>query len=242
MGVRFAGVGQMKRVVFVQHGEVDKPGLLGDVLAENGLFLEVAHPYVERRLNIQVDEFDGFVFGGGGQSVWDVERYPYLEDECRVIRQAVQVAKPVLGLCLGGQLIARASGGDVRRAEKKEIGFYSVTLTENAATDPLANLFPKCFGAAHWHGDIFELPAGAVHLASSVMTPNQMFRIGRNVYGFQFHPEMTAALFEELVRDEEEWFHGEGLDAEALIRDAGNVLPRLEASAREFFKAWAALV
>jgi GMP synthase-like glutamine amidotransferase len=74
------------------------------------------------------------------------------------------------------------------------------------------------------------------------MTPNQMFRAGGNVYGFQFHPEMTAGLFEELVRDEEEWFRGEGLDAAGLVVEAGEVLPRLETAARGFFARWAALV
>lgn len=234
--------GKMKRFLFVQHGEVDKPGLLAEVLAEGGICLEVAHPYAEGCLDARLEDFDGFAFGGGGQSAWEVERHPYLEDECGLIREAVLAGKPVLGLCLGGQLIARAMGAEVRRAEQKEIGFYPVTFTQEGALDPLAASFPGSFRAAHWHGDVFDLPEGGVCLASSAMTRNQMFRIGSNVYGFQFHPEMTAELFEELVRDEEEWFRGEGLDAAALIAEAREVLPRIEGAARAFFARWAALV
>ncbi len=232
----------MKRVLFVQHGEVDKPGLLAAVLEEIGVELVVAHNYGGGVVDFQVEEFDGLALGGGGQSAWDVARYPELEVECRWIREAVGVGMPVLGLCLGGQLIARAMGAEVRRARQKEIGFFPVTLTEEGVGDSLAGVFPVSFGAAHWHGDVFELPAEAVRLASSAMTPNQMFRVGGNVYGFQFHPEMTAGLFEELVRDEEEWFRGEGLDAAALVAEAGEVLPRLESAARGFFVRWAAMV
>lgn len=232
----------MKRVLFVQHGEVDKPGLFGEVLEESAVCLKVAHHYGEGLLEFGIDDFDGLAIGGGGQSACDPVRYPTLENECLLVREALAAGKPVLGLCLGGQLIARALGAEVRRAEKKEIGFYPVTLADAAKSDPLASVFPERFGAAHWHGDEFELPPGAVRLASSGMTSNQMFRWGKNVYGFQFHPEMTPALFEELVRDEEEWFRGEGLDAEALIEEAGKVLPDLKPAAREFFRRWVGLL
>lgn len=233
----------MKRVLFVQHGEVDKLGLFGEVVGSCGLRLEVEHPFRSGHLKQEgLEEFDGFAFGGGGQSAWEIERYPYLEEECALIRSAAEAGKPVLGLCLGGQLIARALGAEVRRAEKKEIGFYPVEMSVNGIGDPLASVFPRRFAAAHWHGDVFELPPGALHLASSAMTPNQMFRVGTKIYGFQFHPEMTPYLFEELVRDEEEWFRGEGINAAALISEATAVLQPLEQCAREFFQGWANLV
>ncbi len=232
----------MKRVLFVQHGAVDKPGLLAEVMADAGVEIGVAHPYDGTALPRDLRDFSGLALGGGGQSAWEVEAHPYLEREAELVREAVRAGKPVLGLCLGGQIMARALGAQVRRAAKKEIGFFPVTLAEAAESDPLAGLFPRTFGAAHWHGDIFELPTGAVGLASTNMTRHQLFRFGERCYGFQFHPEMTPTLFKELVRDEEEWFRTEGLDADALVQEAAEVLPTLEPSARAFFRAWAGLL
>ena len=233
---------KMKRVLFIQHGEVDKPGLLAEVLALEAVDLEVAHPYTGAALPQDLRGFSGLALGGGGQSAWEIAAHPYLEREAELVREAVANGKPVLGLCLGGQILARALGAEVRRAPAKEIGFFPVTMAHAAASDPLARVFPRSFGATHWHGDVFDLPVGAVGLASTRATPRQMFRFGSNCYGFQFHPEMTPALFEELVRDEEDWFRTEGLDAEALVGEAAEVLPRLEPSARVFFKAWAGLL
>jgi GMP synthase (glutamine-hydrolysing) len=232
----------MKRVLFVQHGEVDKPGLLARALEESGVELVVARPYAGGELPADLREFSGLALGGGGQSAWEIGEHPYLEREAELVRAALGEGKPVLGLCLGGQIIARALGAEVRRAGAKEIGFFPVTMKEAAQADPLARLFPKKFGAAHWHGDVFDLPTGATGLASTEATAHQMFRFGRSCYGFQFHPEMTAALFEELVKDEMEWFRTEGLDGEALVREAAEVLPMLESPAMAFFKGWAGLL
>jgi GMP synthase (glutamine-hydrolysing) len=232
----------MKRVLFVQHGEVDKPGLLARALEESGVELQVAHPYAGGELPEDLRNFSGLALGGGGQSAWEIETHPYLEREAELVRAALGEGKPVLGLCLGGQIMARALGAEVRRAASKEIGFFHVTMAKAAEADPLARVFPKKFGAAHWHGDVFELPTGAEGLASSELTAHQMFRVGSGCYGFQFHPEMTAALYEELVRDEMEWFRIEGLDADSLVREAAQVLPALEPSVKAFFKGWAGIL
>ncbi|MFM8363919.1 MAG: type 1 glutamine amidotransferase [Verrucomicrobiota bacterium] len=232
----------MKRVLFVQHGEVDKPGLLARALEESGVELVVAHPYAGGELPSDLRKFSGLALGGGGQSAWEIGEHPYLECEAELVRAALSEEKPVLGLCLGGQIIARALGAEVRRAPAKEIGFYPVTMKAAAKDDPLARIFPEKFGAAHWHGDVFDLPNGAKGLASTEATANQMFRFGRACYGFQFHPEMTAVLFGELVRDEMEWFRTEGLDGDSLVKEAGEVLPLLESSAIAFFKGWAGLL
>jgi GMP synthase (glutamine-hydrolysing) len=232
----------MKRVLFIQHGSVDKPGLLAEELLRAGIEFENAHPYLDSALPENLHHFSGLALGGGGQSAWEIADHPYLEREAELVREATSRNIPVLGLCLGGQIIARALGAEVRRAASKEIGFFPVTMHPAAQDDPLAVLFPKTFPATHWHGDVFDLPPGAINLASTTATPHQMFRIGTSIYGFQFHPEMTPALFEELVRDEEDWFRTEGLDAEALIREAAAALPKLEPAARAFFRAWTRLL
>ncbi|MFM8764920.1 MAG: type 1 glutamine amidotransferase [Spartobacteria bacterium] len=114
----------MKNVLFIQHGDVDKPGLVAEVLADLGIPLRVVHPYAGEVLPEDASQFDELILGGGGQSAYEVERFPYLESECALIRSALALQKPILGLCLGGQLIAKALGAEVRRAESKEIGFF----------------------------------------------------------------------------------------------------------------------
>jgi GMP synthase (glutamine-hydrolysing) len=228
----------MKKVLFIQHGDVDKPGLVAEVLDELSIELSVVHPYAGEALPVDAEDFDGLVLGGGGQSAYEIGLYPYLEMECGLIRSTLESKKPVLGLCLGGQLIAQALGAKVQQAERKEIGFFPVTRTADAPEDPLARELPEMFGAAHWHGDVFEIPIGGVRLASTALTPNQMFRYGRSCYGFQFHLEMTPALFEELVWDSRDYLVDSGVSPEELIREAGEVLPLLEQRARAVFRRW----
>lgn len=232
----------MKSVLFVQHGDVDKPGLLSEVLEELGCDLQVLHSYAGDPVPEKLSCFDGLVLGGGGQSAYETGLYPYLENECELVQAALASDKPVLGLCLGGQLISRALGGEVRRAAQKEMGFQQVTRNAASRGDALAELLPEIFCPTHWHGDVFSIPAGGVLLASSELTPNQMFRYGRHCYGFQFHLEMTPSLFEELVRDSAVELEKTGVDCEAMIREAKMVLPRLEKNARAVFETWASFL
>jgi len=232
----------MKKVLFIQHGDVDKPGLLAEVLAELGIELTTRHPYAGDSLPVKASGFDGLALGGGGQSAYETDLFPYLDVECALVKAALQAGKPVIGLCLGGQLISRALGGVVRRAEQKELGFFPVTRSAASQGDPVGDELPAVFHPAHWHGDVFSIPEGAVHLASSALTPNQMFRYGTNCYGFQFHLEMTAPLFEELVRDSAAGLAETGVDCEALVREGYEVLPFLEKNARAALARWAAFL
>ena len=184
----------MKTVLFIQHGEVDKPGLLAEVLGELWIMLRIAHPYSGDIPSLDAADFDGLVLGGGGQSAYEVDLYPYLDWECELVRSTLASQKPLLGLCLGG------------------------------------------------HGDVFEIPIGGVLLASSQLTPHQAFRYGPSCYGFQFHLEMTPSLFEELVWDSQDYLVDSGVDPKILIREAREVLPLLEKSARAAFKRWADLL
>ena len=231
----------MKQVLFIQHGDVDKPGLLADALSAEGIGLEVFHSWRNGDFPA-LQGFHALALGGGSQSAWEVEKYSYLETECRIVREALELGIPVLGLCLGAQLIARALGAEVRRAARKEIGFFPVELHAAGCSDPVVGALPARFPATHWHGDVFEIPADAVCLGASALTPHQILRRGPNCFGFQFHLEMTPLLFEELVWDSEAFFRDGGLSPEALIQEAREVLPGLEPCAREVFRRWAALI
>lgn len=225
----------MKRLLFCQHGPVDGPGLVSKAVLAAGGTLDVWNAWVGGAPP-DIRAYDALVLGGGGQSAWDDAAHPHLSVEVGMIESMLEHEKPVLGLCLGAQLLARALGARLWRSPQREIGFLPVTLSADGISDACTAAFPPVFQAAHWHSDHFDLPTGAVSLASSVLTPTQIFRAGRGVYGFQFHPEMTPGLFFELAEDGREDLAGE--DIEALVRESQKILPMLEPAVANFFGRW----
>jgi GMP synthase-like glutamine amidotransferase len=132
---------------------------------------------------------------GGPQSAND--DLPFVHRELAIIAEAVRAAKPVLGVCLGAQLLARGAGARVYRNPVKEIGWAPVTLTAEAAQDTLFRDLETVETVLHWHGETFDLPAGAVHLALSGACRNQAFRLGSATYGLQFHLEVTPEMIDD---------------------------------------------
>ena len=134
---------------------------------------------------------------GGNAHAWEADRIPALRDERLLLREAVDLGVPVFGICLGGQLLASAVGGDVRAAERPEIGWLEIVPTDTAGDDPVFRVLEQPAGVYQWHSDVFEPPAGASVLASSAASPNQAFRVdGARAWGIQFHPETTPDLWE----------------------------------------------
>ncbi|MCL4244608.1 MAG: type 1 glutamine amidotransferase, partial [Candidatus Dadabacteria bacterium] len=126
----------------------------------------------------------------------ETSRYPFLKTEVRVIEKAIESDMPVLGICLGSQLIAKTLGARVGKNREKEIGWYDVTPNADGASDPLLSHFSESEKIFQWHGDTFDVPEGATLLASSERCENQAFRYGDNVYGFQFHMEVDEKMVE----------------------------------------------
>ena len=174
--------------------------------------------------------------------VADQERLPHLREEIRLLRRCVESGAPVLGICLGSQLLAAALGGSVERARAKEIGFYRVRLAEAARSDALFSGAPGDFVAFHWHGDAFTLPAGAVALAGSTMTPLQAFRFGERAWGVQFHLETDFDVLRAMVASGTAELSETGVEAELLQMQARRELPRLREVAAGVFSRFAALL
>jgi GMP synthase-like glutamine amidotransferase len=184
----------MTRVLALQHTWDDPTGTLGEMLAHYGIDCDTVD--VEKHPLPAIEGYDAFISLGGPQHAGADEKHPYLVEEKALIRKVVERDMPYLGICLGGQLLAHVLGGPVRRHHLTEIGFYEVQLTENGKTDPLFQGLPGYQQVIHWHEDIFELPRGAVQLATSEDTPNQAFRFGRRAYGLQYHIELTPEMLD----------------------------------------------
>ena len=174
----------------IQHVPWEGPHRILD--ACGGLRVKTVKPLAGHPL-LAHDEVAGAVVMGGPMNVDEVERFPALAAEREWLAGAVERGMPVLGICLGAQLLARALGAEVRAGETPEIGFAPVEVS--APDDPLLGGLAPSTEVLHWHGDVFDLPAGAEHLASSERTACQAFRAG-NAWGVLFHPEADFALVE----------------------------------------------
>lgn len=180
----------MKRVLTLQHVWDDPPGYLAAILQEYNIACDIVE--VEKETIPELAGYQAVIVMGGMQHVYEGE--PYLEREKIMLRRAVEAEIPTLGICLGGQLLASALGAEVRRHHLSEMGFFEIPLTEAGRSDPLFAGLPAYQFAFHWHGDVFELPAGAQLLASNENAPNQAFRYGRHAYGLQFHIELDNQI------------------------------------------------
>lgn len=139
-------------------------------------------------------DFDAWLVMGGPMNVDETDRYAFLGPERELLAELIAGDRPVLGICLGAQLVARAAGARVYAQRPKEIGLFTVEPTPAAAADPLFSLLTGPTEVFQWHGDTFDLPAGAVHLARSARFGHQAFRLGRRVYGVQFHIECNTDI------------------------------------------------
>jgi GMP synthase (glutamine-hydrolysing) len=184
----------MKKILVLQHVAHELLGTLDPMLRAAGFRLRYVnfarHPDAEPSL----DGYHGLVVLGGPMSVNDTDRLLHLITEMRLIETALHRNLPILGICLGAQLIAKTLGAAVYANKEKEIGWYDVFPTEQAAGDPLLAPFKRTEKVFQWHGDTFDIPKSTFHLACSSLCANQAFRYGTNVYGLQFHLEVDAPM------------------------------------------------
>jgi GMP synthase (glutamine-hydrolysing) len=190
----------MKKLLVVQHVAFEILGTLNPLLKSAGFRIRYVnfgrHPEAQPCL----DRYHGLVVLGGPMNADQFDRFPHLETEVKLIENAIDRDVPVLGICLGAQLIAMALGAEVKRNPQKEIGWYDVSLTDAGRQDPLFAHFEPTERIFQWHGDTFCLPKGCTHLASSPTCANQAFRYRSNVYGLQFHMEVDEPLIERWLR------------------------------------------
>jgi len=224
----------MNNAIAIRHVAFEDAGTLEPVLKERGVGL--------RYLEAGIDDLtpgkdtDLLVVLGGPIGIYEVDRYPFLKHELSVIEAAVKKGVPVIGICLGCQALAAVLAARVYPTRAKELGWDRMTLTEEGKASPLGVI--DGVPVLNWHGDTFDLPAGATRLASTAITPNQAFTYGPKVLALQFHVELPE-------RDLEKWLIGHTLELASSKVDLGKMradtaryAPAANAASRPVFNDW----
>ncbi|AOK28315.1 MULTISPECIES: glutamine amidotransferase [Burkholderia] len=226
-------------VVAVRHVHFEDLGSFERVLGERGRrvrYVDVGSMRIEA---LDALEPSLLVVLGGPIGAYDDARYPTTRVLAELIGKRIDAGLPTLGVCLGAQLIARALGAHVYPAAHKEIGWTPLALTEAGRASPLRHVDGALTSMLHWHGDTFDLPAGAVHLASTPACRNQAFSWGTSVLALQCHPEIRADHFELwLIGHAAEIAATPGTDIKRLREAAAQLGPTLERAAHKMFGEW----
>jgi GMP synthase (glutamine-hydrolysing) len=195
------------RVLSIIHGENARSALFGEEVRSQGHELD-ERSFAFGEAPAEPERYDAVMVFGGAMNVHEVDGNPWLLPEQRALARVLELEVPVLGVCLGSQLLAAVAGGTVSRAPEPEIGWYEVELTAEGTEDPVLGAFPARFTSYQWHSYQFSRPPGSVVLATS---PNclQAFRLGNHAWGTQFHAEVT----EEIVGN---WISSYGTDPDAV--------------------------
>jgi GMP synthase-like glutamine amidotransferase len=223
------------KVLFIKNASAEGPGTIGDHLHDANVPVLVAD--LEQGAPLPgIDAVSRMVVLGGPMAVYEMDKVPYLRDEALLIEKAVASGVPVLGVCLGSQLLAHVLGARVYPGGRPEVGWDEVEITDAGMQDPcmkhLAKDGTRRAQVFQWHGDTFDLPSGAVRLASSAVYPNQAFRYADNVYALQFHIEVTPEIVHGWLKNEK------GIDLPLVDRRSQEIYVPYRKRAGSFYRAF----
>ena len=227
----------MKRAAAIRHVAFEDADGFAAPLRAAGYAVDYVDP--TDGIGTNVDEADLVIVLGGPIGAGEDDIYPFLEPELALIERRLADRRPLMGVCLGAQLIARAAGARVYPMPVKEIGFAPIALTAAGEASCLAPFADEPL-ALHWHGDAFDLPPGATRLASTALCENQAFALGPEVIGFQFHPEATGRHIERWLVGHAVELAAAGADVTKLRADARRSRAALERKSRDVAAAWLA--
>ncbi len=232
------------RLLVVRNDPTDPPALLGEWWREVGVEIDVVHADEGHDVPTRLPEgYDGLVVLGGAMAAWEDHIAAWLPAERELVRSSVDAGVPVLGVCLGGQVMTLACGGHVERAKVAEIGLTELRLTAEAAHDPLLGTIPEGARVGQYHVDwMAELPADAVLLASSADCAHQAYRLGERAWALQFHPEIDADIMASWIVDDPDPVAEHGYDPDAIVADFRIREPELVDTWRPFAHAFADVV
>jgi GMP synthase (glutamine-hydrolysing) len=234
----------MRKLLVFQHSAREPLGVFDPMLRRAGFRIRYVNFSRQPGQRPDVSRYNGLIVLGGPMNVDEMERHPHLTTEIAILKEALALGIPILGICLGAQLLAAALGANVRPNSVREIGWYRLHPTAAAGGDPLCRHLDGTQHVFQWHAYTFDLPQGAVHLASTPTCPNQAFRFGDRAYGLQFHLEADERLIRRWLdvpeyRTEAE-NAGPAHHLEHILRDTHGHAPRAltlsESVFREFIE------
>jgi GMP synthase (glutamine-hydrolysing) len=222
------------------HAPAETVGSMESVIKRLKLPFTGVRLYAGDGLPRNVSDLEGLIVMGGPMNVDEVHKYPFLLPEVQLIEKVLAEKKPVLGICLGAQLIAKALDMKVFPNKVKEVGWHPIQLTDAGAQDPNLNDFPKEIKVLHWHGDTFDLPKGAVHLAKSEKCANQAFKWGAKTYALQFHLEATPSMCASwcAAKSEQGFIKAAGEDPKKIKKEALSAWEELGPLSNSFFTSY----
>lgn len=190
----------MRKILVFQHVAHEILGTLNPLLKKAGFRIRYVNFDRNSEAQPSIEKYNGLIVLGGYMGVYDSDQHRHLLHEMHVIEQALKKGVPILGICLGSQMIAHVLGGKVHKGDRPEVGWSKVKLTEEGSRDSLFQGFEKEEMIFQLHQDTFEIPKGAIHLASSDLYASQAFRYQQNVYGLQFHLEVDQAMVKRWLK------------------------------------------
>ena len=235
----------MKKVLVIRNVSYETEGMLEPLLRNEGLTLNIVDFQRDASVQPSLDGHAGLVVMGGPMGANDTDRFPHLVHVERLCAEAFEKSVPSVGVCLGAQVMAKILGSDVYENPVREVGWYDLTTTTDAHNDPLFSRLQDREVVLQWHGDTFDLPDGAVLLASSPDCVNQAFRYGEAGYAIQFHLEILQPMIEEWVRRDAArgWLAEDGrISARRILADTRAHMDRSMELGRRVFRRFAGLI
>ena len=233
----------MARALVITHSQTEHVGVFAQWLAAAGLDLDLCQPWDGDVVPATLVDHDALLVMGGPQQAYDEQSASWLAATKALLRLAVEQQLPTLGICLGSQLLAEATGGRVaRNPDGPELGARLIAMRDIAKADPLVYDLPMSPVVVQWHWDaVVELPPGAVLLASSPRTANQAYRLGPCAWGFQFHLETPPSMLRGWAAEDDAAVRAAGLDPELVAEAAVAALAEIEEIWRPVVERWAGL-
>ena len=235
----------MQKILVFQHVKHEHARRFTDLADDFNFEFNIVEFYKEWE-KPDLGKYSRLIVMGGPQSVYDSNKdFPSKQFEIKTIKQFTKNKKPVLGCCLGSQLIAHAFGckvypNIVNGKRFKETGFYNIVLTENGRKEKLFNGFPETFKVFQWHGDVFDLPKNAELLATGDYVKNQGFKIkNSNTYGMMFHFDFVPDMVEDIIKKDNKWLHVDNeADERKIIEEAHKYEDSIRDLSKKLFKNW----